>query len=130
MGGLPGHKPGSFRGRIYDEDDQLAFIEPGHFVTFALTPGRHVFSITPWTTEHAKNGSHVNVDLIANQHYYIETSITLSLAWLGTATLHVDQVTCEDSQGVAAKYKPLEPVHLRPAGVPIALPEVSFPHCP
>ncbi len=83
LGGLPGHEHAAFKGRIYDEDRQLAFMEPAHFVTFNFVPGPHVFSATWWTTKHANSGAHVTLDLIADQHYFIETFV-LNTNFLGS----------------------------------------------
>jgi hypothetical protein len=130
MGGLPGHEPGAFKGRIYDEDHQLAFIEPGHFVTFNLNPGLHILSATWWITKHAKGGSHVTINLVADQHYFIETSVLNSGFAFGNLNLVIKEVTCEGAQQDNVHNKPLEPTHLRPDGVPIAVLDKAFPQCP
>jgi hypothetical protein len=36
LGGLPGHRSQSFRGKLFDGDQQLASMEPAHFITFTL----------------------------------------------------------------------------------------------
>ena len=105
------------------------FMEPARFVTFNFTPGPHVFSATWWTTKHANSGAHVTLDLVANQHYFIETFV-IDTNWLGSVRLYINGVSCEGAQRENVNTKPLEPTHLRPDGIPLAVPETSFPQCP
>jgi hypothetical protein len=129
LGGLPGHEHAAFKGRIYDEDRQLAFMEPARFVTFNFTPGPHAFSATWWITKHATSGAHVTLDLVANQHYFIETFV-VNTNLSGAVKLYITEVTCEGAQRENVSTKPLEPTHLRSDGIPLAVHETSFPQCP
>lgn len=129
LGGLPGDQHAAFKGKIYDQDHLLAFMEPDHFITFNFVPGPHVFSATWWTTKHAKGGSHVALNLVANQHYFIETFV-LNTNMLGAVKLYINEVNCEGAEKENVNTKPLEPTHLRPDGIPLAIPEKSFPQCP
>ncbi len=129
LGGLPGHQPAAFKGRIFDEDRQLAFMEPGHFVTFNLTPGPHILSATWWIAKHAKGGAHLPINLVANQQYFIETMVLNSGLLFGTVNLHIKDVSCSSAQQDNLHSKPLEPSHLRPDGVPLAVPATAFPPC-
>lgn len=130
LGGLPGHDPAAFKGRIFDEDHQLAFMEPGHFVTFNLAPGPHVLSANWWTTKHAKGGAHVLVNLVGDQQYFIETMVLNSGLFGIRVNLLIKEVTCEGAQKDNLRSKPLEPTHLRPDGVPLAVAATAFPQCP
>ena len=130
LGGLPGHNPGAFKGRIFDEDHQLAFMEPGHFVTFNLAPGLHTFSATWWTAKHAKSGAHVLLNLVADQQYFIETMVLNSGFMFSNVNLFIKEVTCEGALQDNVRNKPLEPTHLRPDGVPLAVATTAFPQCP
>jgi hypothetical protein len=130
LGGLPGHGSSAFKGRIYEGDHQLAFMEPAHFVTFSFDPGPHMFSATWWTTTHAKGGAHVAMELDADQHYFIEAVVLNSGFAFGNVNLFIKEVTCEGAQADNLRTKPLEPTHLRPDGAPIAVADKYFPKCP
>lgn len=127
LGGLVGHSPAAFKGRLFDADEQLAFIEPGHFVTFEMTPGNHVFTAASWMAMHAKGGSPTAIDLAADQQYFLEVQV-LKVGLGGTRTL-VKEVTCEAAKQDNIAAKPLEPVHLRPAGRALIVSQTSFPLC-
>jgi hypothetical protein len=126
-GGLPGHQAGAFKGRLFDEDRQLAFMEPGHFITFKVPAGLHTFSATNWMAKHATNGAHVTLDLAAGEHYFIQ-ALVLS-TYLGSTTTYINKVTCEGAAQEAKHSKPLERNHLRPDGAPLAVAETAFPTC-
>jgi hypothetical protein len=127
-GGLPGRQPGAFKGRLFMEDKQLAFMEPGHFVTFVLPSGPHILSATTWLAKHSDSGAHITMNLGAGQHYFIET-MTLN-NWLGAVRFDIKEVSCQDAQKNNAHNKPLEPTHLRPDGVPPFIADTVFPACP
>ena len=125
----PGYKYGTFAGLIFDDKHRLANITPGHFITFDLAPGPHIFSANYWVGQNPKGGAHLKVDLVANQHYYIGTYFkTTSLLIISTP--RIEQSTCQDAQKDAASAKPLESKHLEQEGIPLALSETSFPRCP
>jgi hypothetical protein len=125
LGGTLGHKPGAFVGRIFDGDDQLAFMEPATFVTFHLTPGIHVFSATSWTVKHPEPGVHITVNLDANQHYFIESgSVSKEPLFL------LRNVSCRDAQNDNARSKSLKATHLRAHGIPLVVHKTTFPPCP
>lgn len=124
-GGLPGHKPGAFKGRIFDGDHQLAFMEPAHFITFHVASGVHVFSAASWMNKHADNGAHITLNLEANRHYFVQTG-TLSFG----PPFVIREVNCADAQRDNPHTKPLELVHLSPDGIPVAVRDTSFPQCP
>jgi hypothetical protein len=81
-------------------------------------------------TKHAKGGAHVAINLVADRHYFIETMVLNSGFAFGNVNLVINEVTCEGAQQDNVRNKPLEPSHLRPDGVPIAVPNKAFPQCP
>jgi hypothetical protein len=78
----------------------------------------------------AKGGLHVTINLVADQHYFIETSVLNSGFAFGNVNLVIKEVTCEGAQQDNVDTKPLEPTHLRPDGVPIAVSDKTFLQCP
>lgn len=125
---MPGYKYGKFAGPIFDEKHQLAYIKPGHFITFNLAPGPHTFSTNYWMIESSKGGAHLKVDLVANQHYYIGTYLKTT-PLLVISTPHMEETTCLGAQKDAIKAKPLEYDDLEKDGIPFAVSETAFPQC-
>ncbi|ADW71547.1 hypothetical protein AciX9_4617 (plasmid) [Granulicella tundricola MP5ACTX9] len=130
LGGLPGHDPAAFKGRIFDADHQLAFMEPSHFITFNMAPGLHTLSATWWTAKHSNSGAHITLNLVGGEQYFIETMVLNSGFMFGSVSLKIREVTCEGARRDNTHSKPLEATHLRPDGVPIALLSTTFPQCP
>jgi hypothetical protein len=125
LGGTPGHRWGAFKGRVFDGDKQLAFIEPAHFVTFRLPVGVHVFTANSWMNKSSKKGSHLKMDIEAGHRYLIECG-----SFAGSPVFGIREVSCPSAQSAGKDLKPLESVHLRADGSPIVIPETSFPNCP
>jgi hypothetical protein len=124
LGGMPGRGLGAFKGRIFDGDHELAFLEPAHFVTFRISPGLHVLSATSWINNHSKPGAHLTMDVGSGQQYFVECGTTS----LGPIFV-IRGVACTSAQAANHKTKPLEAVHVRPDGKPILVPGSSFPQC-
>lgn len=125
LGGTVGHRWGAFKGRLFDHDNQLTFMEPGRFITFQVSPGVHVFTANSWMSRHANHGKHVTVDVSAGRRYFIETG-----SFAGEPVFGIRFVNCQFARSEGASLKPLEAVHIRPAGKSIAVFETSFPSCP
>jgi hypothetical protein len=125
LGGIPGHPWGAFKGRLFDGGDQLAFMEPAHFITFRVVPGMHVFTADSWMNKHSDHGAHITMSVQAGHRYFIETGSFATEPIFG-----IREVSCQFAQGEGADLKPLESVHFLPAGKLMALPETSFPRCP
>jgi hypothetical protein len=125
--GIPGYKHGNFVGLIFDEYDELAFIRPGHFITFKLDAGQHTFSANNWMIRSPKGGGHLQVDLLAGQHYYVATFFSQAAVVMPLPLL--EKRICEDAQKDAAKSTPLDSSQLKKYGTPRAVDETSFPGC-
>lgn len=125
LGGTPGHRWGAFKGRLFDSVDQLAFMEPAHFITFRVSPGTHVFTANSWMSKHSDSGAHITIDLHAGRRYFIEAG-----SFPGEPIFGIRNVSCQFARSEASDLKPLEPVHFRPAGKTVAVSETSFPQCP
>jgi hypothetical protein len=126
---MPGYKYGAFAGRILDEYDQLAMISPGNFVTFKLDPGPHTLTANAWMIPRPEGGGHLEIDLVAGQHYYVGTyNVTTPL--LVISVPYMEQRTCEEAQHENKSTKPLERKHLKKYGDSRAVVETSFPACP
>ena len=124
LGGLSKSDPGAFKGRLFDGDHQLAFMEPARFITFAMDPGAHIFSAASWITEQPNPGAHVTMNLVPGHHYFVETG-----HWAGGYLFLIRDIPCVVAQHHNTHSKPLEADHLRPDGIPIAVYETSFPAC-
>jgi hypothetical protein len=125
--GLPGYKYGAFKGHIIDEYDQLAMLSPGEFVTFNLDPGPHTLSNNSWMNPRPEGGGHLEINLVAGQHYYIATFYrSAPIGW----DFRLEQRTCQQAQLDNEKTKPLDRKHLKDYGAPRAVSETSFPTCP
>lgn len=124
LGGLPGHDLGAFKGRIFDGDHELAFLEPAHFVTFRIPPGIHVLSAASWVNKHSKPGAHLTMNIGPGQQYFVECGTTS----LGPLFV-IRDVACTRAQAANQKTKPLEAVHVRPDGKPILVLRSFFPQC-
>jgi len=125
LGGLPGHRWGAFKGRLFDSGDQLTFIEPAHFVTFRVVPGMHLFTANSWVSKHSDQGAHITMQIQAGHRYFIETGTFATGPIFG-----IRDVSCQFAQSEGANLKPLESAHVRPAGKQIAVQETAFPGCP
>jgi hypothetical protein len=123
-GGLPGRDLGAFKGRIFDGDHQLAFLEPGHFVTFRISPGLHDLSAASWMNSHSKPGAHITMNIGSGQQYFVECGTTS----FGPIFV-IRDVACTKAQIANQKTKALEAVHVRPDGKPILVSGSSFPKC-
>lgn len=125
MGGLPHHAPGAFKGRIFDGDHELAFLEPDHFVTFRISPGLHVLSAASWMNKHAEPGAHLTMNIEPGRQYFVECGTTAF-----GPTFVIKDVPCQRAQAATQKAKPLEAAHVRPDGKPILVSTSSLPSCP
>jgi hypothetical protein len=125
-GGIPGNKHGMFAGRIFDEYDKLAQLRPGHYVTFKLSPGLHTLSAGPWFGT-APTAAHLEINLVANQHYYIGTYLESEIV---LSTFHIEQRTCLEAQHDNLKSTPLDPKHLEKYGKTVYVADTTFPTCP
>jgi hypothetical protein len=128
LGGLPGYKHGVFTGRLFDEYDELVFIRPGQFITFKLDAGPHTFSANNWMVHSPKGGGHLEVDLVAGQHYYIATFFSQAAVVVPLPLL--EKRTCEAAQKESAKAAPLATKHLKPYAAGRVVAETTFPACP
>ena len=124
LGGTSGHRWGAFKGRLFDGVDQLAFMEPAHFITFRVSPGVHVFTANSWMNKHSDRGAHITIDVHSGRRYFIETG-----SFPGAPVFGIRDVDCQSAQSDGADLKALEPVHFRPAGKSTAVLETSFPPC-
>jgi hypothetical protein len=124
LGGLPGHDLGAFKGRIFDGDHELAFLEPAHFVTFRIPPGIHVLSAASWVNKDSNPGAHLTMNIGPGQQYFVECGTTS----FGPLFV-IRDVACTTAQAANQKTKPLEAVHVRPDGKPILVLRNSFPQC-
>jgi len=110
-----------------DEYDQLARLTPGYFVTFNLDPGPHTFSSNSWLIARPEGGGHLEITLVAGQHYYIATYLQPLLL---VSNYRLEQRTCEEATQDNVNAKPLDRKHLKNYGQPRVFVETSFPACP
>ena len=122
---LPGYKHGEFVGLIFDDDRQLARMKPGHFVTFNLPPGAHVFSANVWLIPSPQGGAHLKTVLEAGKHYYIGTYFE-SVGLISVP--HLEQASCQQAQKSAGGAKPLSIRDIEEKSVPSA--SEDFLPCP
>lgn len=123
-GGLPRHDLGACKGRLFDGDKQLAFMEPARFVTFRISAGPHAFSAGPWMYKHSNHGAHVSIHIAPGRHYFLECGTTFGPPFV------IREIACPVAWETGEHTKPLESAHLRPDGRPLLVPEASFPQCP
>lgn len=121
------HRIGVFKGGIYEDDRQLVFMEPGHFVTFHFDGGPHTFSANSWMSSHANDYEHIIVELVAGKRYFIKTFFFQN--FFGPLRFVLLEDNCEGARVDNVRAKPLEHSHLRPSGATIFVPEMSFPQC-
>ena len=127
LGGLPGAKKGAFKGRLYDGQEELAFMEPNRFITFHLAPGPHVFAAGSWMGRGAYPPGHLSLELKPGQHYFVEGGVDALLV----VRFSLKERTCAEAhEGRRSEPLPLEAKHLRSEGIPAAVKEMSFPACP
>jgi hypothetical protein len=126
---IPGYKHGDFIGLIFDDEHILALMKQGRFVTFNLAPGKHIFSTNYWLNRSPEGGAHLQVDLVAGQHYFVGTYFTTSPA-LVVSTPRIEQATCQQAEENAKSAKPLARHNIQKDALPLALSESSFPTCP
>jgi hypothetical protein len=127
-GGLPGQSSASFAGNLFVDDDQLARMKPGHFVTISFVPGTYHFTATTWMSNGPALGAHLTLDLAAHHHYYVELRNRASFPV--TKQFGIKQIACEEAFHNNANAKPLDPKNLMLAGKNNVIAETSFPTCP
>ena len=125
---VPGYNHGPFDGMIFDGKSQLAHISPGHFVTFNLSPGQHIFAANYWVSRTSKGGAHLKIDLAPNHHYYVGTYFKTT-PLLVLSTPRIEQASCEDAQKHAQGATPLESKHVDKESITLLVSESAFPHC-
>lgn len=125
---VPGYNHGMFNGIIFDGKRQLAHITPGHFVTFNLSPGQHIFAANYWVNRTVKGAAHLKIDLVANHHYYVGTYFKTT-PLLVVSTPRIEQESCEDAQKHARTATPLENKHVTEESIPLVVSESVFPPC-
>jgi hypothetical protein len=128
--GLPGVKHAGFVGIIFVDHLQFTILGPHHFISFRLTPGRHVITAS-LSSKHSEAGKPLEVDVAANQHYFVRTTIEtpknpFSIAFVGIA----EQVGCPIAQKEASQTRPEKSKNVKPDGAPYVISEIVFPQCP
>src|ERR1700691_3897538 len=103
---IPGYKHGDFIGLIFDNEHILALINQGRFVTFSLAPGKHIFSSNYWLNRSPEGGAHLEVDLVAGQHYFVGTYFATDPVPI-SSTPRIEQATCQQAEENAKNAKPL-----------------------
>lgn len=124
----PGYKYGAFAGLIFDGSQQLAHIRPGRFVTFSLPPGPHVFTTNFWVFATPKGGAHLDLNLVANHHYFLGTYFETT-PLLVISSPAIEEVECQDAQKNATKAEPLARNHIKENVRYTTVAESSFPPC-
>lgn len=126
-GGLPGQASQAFRGKLYVEDELLAQMQPAHFITFAFEPVTVEFTAQTWLATGPHGGSHLQLDLIAGKHYFIELRTRQS--WPLGKMFGIKEITCQQAQKEHEHDTPLGTSHVKSNGDPAVLTEPSFPNC-
>jgi hypothetical protein len=127
-GGLPGQKSEGFRGKLFVGDEPLAMMSGAHFATFHFDPGPIEFTAQTWMAPGAFGGAHLNLNLIAGKHYFVEVRTRIS--WPATKGFGIKEITCDEAREKHEQDKPLEAKHLDNAGQATLVAETSFPACP
>jgi hypothetical protein len=120
-------KHGKFMGQILDGSDRLAYLTAGHFVTFQLDAGKHVFAANSWLNPTPTGGGHLELDLVAGRHYYV--AAYLDNRGVLVPLFRLEQHPCDQVQKETAKVKPLDPNDLHKYGQGHAVIESRFPIC-
>lgn len=120
-------KHGKFIGQILDGSDRLAYLTPGHFVTFQLAAGKHVLVANSWLNPSQAGGGHLELTLVAGQHYYV--AAYLDNRGVFVPLFRLEQHQCDQVQKETAKLKPLNSDDLHKYGQGHAVIESSFPIC-
>lgn len=126
LGGTPGQRSQSFRGKLFIENQLLATIEPAHFITFALDPVTVEFTAQTWMATGPAGGTHITLNLEAGKHYFIELRTRQS--WPISKMFGVKEITCQQAQKEHAHDVPLEASHVKVTDPPVGV-ESSFPAC-
>ncbi len=118
---------GKFIGEILDGGHQLTLLTAGHFVTFQLDAGEHVFAANSWLNPTQTGGGHLKLDLIAERHYYV--AAYLDNRGILVPLFRLEQHPCDQVQKETVKVKPLNPEDLHNYGQRHAVIESNFPPC-
>lgn len=124
LGGLPGAQGAAFKGRLFWGDKQLAFMEPGHFITFAFAPGKYYFTAASWLIKSPTGGYDFSLDVEAGHHYFLEATSRNLPPFFG-----LNLIKCDKATKAAGRNKPLERVHISPDGAALVVQESAFPTC-
>jgi len=128
LGSLSGHKSEPFKGNLFVGKEELAKMKAGRFITIALVPGTYEFTTATWMANGPAGGSHLNLDLAAHHHYYVELRDRASFPF--TNMFGIKQVACEEASNRNAMDKPVDPSALMAAGKDNMVAESAFPVCP
>jgi hypothetical protein len=128
MGSLTGHKSEPFTGNLFVGGDGLAKLEAGRFVTISFVPGMYEFTAATWMANGPAGGSHLNLDLAAHHHYYVELRDRATFPV--TKMFGIKEVACEEAASRNAKDKPVDGSAVMAAGKDNLIAESGFPKCP
>jgi hypothetical protein len=120
-------KHGKFMGQIFDGSNRLASLTAGHFVTFQLPAGKHIFGANTWLSPVQTGGGHLALDLIAGQHYYL--AAYLDNRGVLVPLFRLEQHACDRVNKETTRLTPINPSDLHRYGQDHAVMESSFPMC-
>jgi hypothetical protein len=126
-GGLPEQKPQAFKGRLFVDDDQLALISGSQFFTMEFLPGHYQFSANTWMTDSPMGGAHLDMDLSAGHHYFIEARTRQS--WPVSKAFGIREVSCAEATRDGTSFQRVEAKNLKQAALPNVVQEATFPAC-
>ncbi len=126
-GGLPGQKSQSFRGKLFLEDQVMATMQPGHFITFALEPVEVEFTAQTWMAAGPTGGAHLKLNLVAGKHYFVE--VRTKQSWPVTKGFGIKEITCKQAHEEHEHDKPLDASNVKTNGDPALIAETAFPAC-
>lgn len=104
-------KHAAFLGCIFNGEQKIGFVQPGHFLTLHLSPGHYTFSASMSCKHPAKN-SQLPVDLTENVSYFIRVQEVITPIPGQPDRGRLDQVTCMVAHEEAGKAKPTNSKHI------------------
>jgi len=60
----------TFAGSVFDGDERMGWLRHGHFVSFQVTPGHHIFSAS-YSSKHPANNATLPLDVEAGKNYFV-----------------------------------------------------------
>lgn len=128
LGVIPGDYP--FMGAIYDGDAKLGNFSAGRFMTFHVTPGKHVFAASDHFNKNTPKAE-VTLDAKAGEAYIVRAAMTHKGVWaIQSFHYSLETIPCAQARAEADTLKPISIKKVDKGERNNLIGSAYFPSCP